>query len=88
MDLHLQAWILAILVGLAIAVLVGSVIIILLIIFILRRVQRIAQRADDMTESIPEFIRVIGKRFAPIALTSLVGTILKRVSRSRKNSED
>ncbi len=87
MDTHLQAWILAILVGLIIVVLIGSVVIILLIIFILRRVQRIAQRADNMTESIPEFMRVVGKRLAPLALTTVLGAFIKKIKRS-KSTED
>lgn len=61
-----------------------------IIIRILQSLRHITHRAETTTENMSELVKALGRKLAPVAVSTLIGTILKRVKnrRSAKLSED
>lgn len=63
--------------------LVLSIIVISLLIAILRRAKRISQRAEEATSNISEAASMIGSKLAPVAISTIVGLITKKLNSRR-----
>jgi predicted PurR-regulated permease PerM len=68
--------------------LVLSIIVVYIIIRILQNVQHISQKVSDTTDSIPEALRGVAKKLAPLALSTALGSIVKKAVKKRKFRED
>lgn len=62
----------------------ASIIAAVIVIKILNSIRRITQRAESTTENMSELVKTLGKRLAPVALSSLVGVVAKKVKDRRK----
>jgi hypothetical protein len=63
--------------------LILSIVIASLLIVIMRRMNRISQRAEEATANISEAASMVGSKLAPIAISTIVGIITKKF-RSRR----
>jgi membrane protein implicated in regulation of membrane protease activity len=68
--------------------LILAIVAIVLVVKILSNVNKATQKVSVALDSVPEFAKLIGKRMAPVAVSTLVSTILKRARDKRKYKED
>jgi pilus assembly protein TadC len=64
--------------------LVLSIVLVATVIIILRRVQRLTAKLETFSEDWAETLRNISKKVAPVALTTIIGTVIKRFVGRRK----
>ena len=62
----------------------ASIVAAVIVIKILSSVRRITERAESTTENMSELVKTIGKRIAPVAVSSLAGLVFKKVKDRRK----
>lgn len=62
-----------------------SIFLVYILIKVISSIRRMAERAEHTTENWTEFLKLFSKRVAPVALTSLIGVMIKRfASRSKR----
>lgn len=66
-----------------------SIMVVFIIVRILQNIQHITQKAQDTTDNFSEVLKVFGKKVAPIAVSTLVGAIAKKLKqRANAREED
>ncbi len=74
-------------VGLGILLLL-SIIVVFIFIQILQNIHRITQKAEATTENLGEVVKAFGKKIAPLAFTTIITALMKRVTKRRKSGEE
>lgn len=59
--------------------LVLVIVFVVVLIKILSAIRRITNRAEDATESLSSMLKMVGKRIAPVALSTLAAAAFKKV---------
>jgi succinate dehydrogenase/fumarate reductase cytochrome b subunit len=62
----------------------AAIIAAVIVIKILNGVRHITAKAEATTENMSELVKTLGKRIAPVALSSLMGLVVKKVKDRRK----
>lgn len=80
---NLEMALLVILIAIFLVLLILAILVVVLIVKILRNIQHVSQRISDVSDDVPEFLKVIGKRIAPVALTTVIGAFLRKARSKR-----
>jgi len=64
-------------VGMA-ALLILSIILVSIMIAVMKNVQKISERAEEATSNLNELFASLGRKVAPVAVSSILGAILRR----------
>jgi hypothetical protein len=66
--------------------LVLAIIVLSLLIAIMRRMKRISERAEEATANISDAASLVSSKLAPVAISTLVGIITKKMRNRGKDS--
>ncbi len=80
---------LLVILGIGFAVLlILAIIVTFIIVKILQNIQHITQKAENTTDNISQALLSLGKKFAPLAVSTLAGAALKKFKNRQRNKED
>ncbi len=65
-----------------------SLVVVYLIIRILQNIHNVTEKVSSTADNIPDLVRMLGKRLAPVAFSTLVGALVKKAHNKRKARED
>lgn len=65
-----------------------SIVAVVIIVQILRNIHHITEKAEATTDNLAETLKVLGKKLAPVAITSLVSSIISRIKKRHNSKED
>mgnify|MGYP001795861075 CR=1 FL=1 len=84
---NLELALLIILIAIFLVLLVLAVMVVVMILKILQNVRNVSQKVSDTADNIPGFLKFMGKKLAPVALSTFVGALLKRAKNKHDSKE-
>jgi predicted Holliday junction resolvase-like endonuclease len=67
--------------------LILAIVIAFIIVKIMQNLRRISSKAEAATDNLSSTLKVVAKRVAPVAATTIIGMVLKKLS-NKKTKED
>lgn len=67
--------------------LILSIVVVAIFVRILQNIHSITKKAEATTENLSETIKVLGKKIAPVAVSTLIGALFKRYKGRNKDEE-